>query len=349
MNDLWQQLNKLIMAGEHVVIATVFNKSGSAPRTDGAKMLIQADGAITGTIGGGKLEAEVLAMAQQVFISKISKVFHFSLQGSNAAETDMICGGQGEVLLDYIDASQFDSIELCSNIINALHKREQAWLLTEMRTDNDKILDLQRCVIKHDSSISTHFACNPAILMELACNSKKVSIYEKVLPDLRILIEPIRSPEILYIFGAGHVSRNIAAIADLVGFHAVILDDRAEFASKERFPQADIVLLSSFDNLLNQVQFDPEGYLVIVTRGHLFDKIVLGQLMGIPSAYLGMIGSKRKRNMIYSALQAEQGLEAADFASVHCPIGLDIAAESPEEIAVSIVAELIKTRAERER
>jgi xanthine dehydrogenase accessory factor len=124
----------------------------------------------------------------------------------------------------------------------------------------------------------------------------------------------------------------------------VVLDDRSDFANKERFPKADrIIVIPSYENLFSGLDIDQDSYLVIVTRGHLHDKTVLEQSLRTKAGYIGMIGSRRKQHLVYEEL-LEKGFTEDDLKRVHNPIGLDIHAETPEEIAVSIVAELISAR-----
>jgi len=149
----------------------------------------------------------------------------------------------------------------------------------------------------------------------------------------------------VYLFGAGHVSRPVAELAAMVDFRTIVLDDREEFANNERFPKADqIVVLPSYDDVFAGLEIGGDSYLVIVTRGHLHDKTVLEQSLRTDAGYVGMIGSRRKQRLVYDELLGK-GFCEDDLNRVHNPIGLDIAAETPEEIAVSIVAELIAARA----
>jgi xanthine dehydrogenase accessory factor len=165
----------------------------------------------------------------------------------------------------------------------------------------------------------------------------------------RYLVEPVCDFGTVFIFGGGHISQKLAPLARLVGFRVVVLDDRPEFVEPTRFPQADgCILVGSFEHALEEITVDPDSYLVIVTRGHLHDKTVLAQALHSEAAYIGMIGSRRKRDAIYTEL-ATQGFSPADFKRVFSPIGLPIEAETPEEIAVSIMAELIQVRAGRKR
>jgi xanthine dehydrogenase accessory factor len=162
----------------------------------------------------------------------------------------------------------------------------------------------------------------------------------------RFFVEPSFLPGTVYLFGAGHVSRPVAELAAMVDFRTVVLDDRADFANKERFPKADqIIVVPSYDNLFDGLEIERDSYLVIVTRGHLHDKTVLEQSLRMKAGYIGMIGSKRKQHLLYEELLGK-GFTEDDLKRVHNPIGLDINAETPEEIAVSIVAQLILVRSQ---
>jgi xanthine dehydrogenase accessory factor len=162
----------------------------------------------------------------------------------------------------------------------------------------------------------------------------------------RFFVEPTFLPGTVYLFGAGHVSRPVAELAASVNFRIVVLDDRSDFANNERFPKADqIIVIPSYDDLFAGLDIGKDSYLVIVTRGHLHDKTVLEQSLRTKAGYIGMIGSRRKQHLVYEELLGK-GFTEDDLKRVYNPIGLDICAETPEEIAVSIVAELIKVRSQ---
>ncbi|MGI6225277.1 MAG: XdhC family aldehyde oxidoreductase maturation factor [Peptococcales bacterium] len=348
MDNIWQEMFSLLSQGESFVTGTIFSKSGSAPRTAGAKMLIRADGSIIGTIGGGKLEGEVRVLAKEIFKSKKPRLKDFTLIGQDAEDMDMICGGSGEIFLDFIDAEEKTNIEIYQEIINLMEKKKKCWLITGLPIGEKIIFNRQQCLVKEDGTLVGKFEYQQEFLEKLISGPAKISIHSEALEDLRILVEPIRNTGTVYIFGAGHISQQIAPVAQRVGFKTVVIDDRLEYASRERFPFSELILLDSFNKPLPELPIDENSYLVIVTRGHLYDKTVLAQMLRKPAAYLGMIGSKRKRNLIYQALE-EEGFTREELLRVHSPIGLEILAETPEEIAVSIVAELIKVRAEREK
>jgi xanthine dehydrogenase accessory factor len=162
--------------------------------------------------------------------------------------------------------------------------------------------------------------------------------------QVEIFAEPIIADPFLYVFGGGHVSSQIVPLASRVGFQVVVIDDRQEFADIKNFPDARDVHQFPFDGVMDKLPVDKSSYLVIVTRGHVHDKNVLAQALKTDARYIGMIGSTRKRNIIYEKL-IEEGFTKEELNRVHSPIGLEIGAETPEEIAVSIVAELIMIRA----
>jgi xanthine dehydrogenase accessory factor len=160
---------------------------------------------------------------------------------------------------------------------------------------------------------------------------------------LEVFIEPVLPPALLYIFGAGHVAYSLYKIATTAGFEVIVADDRESYANRERFPDARDVIVDDFDAMTARL-VPPEGsYMVIVTRGHRDDMRVLRWAVNGRARYLGMIGSRRKTITIYKELEKE-GIPAEKFANIHAPVGLDIGAITPEEIAVAIVAEMIAER-----
>ena len=165
---------------------------------------------------------------------------------------------------------------------------------------------------------------------------------------LDIFVEAIVPPALLYIFGAGHVSVNLYQVARSAGFDVTVVDDRETYANRERFPEAKEVIAEDFELAMARLSPNESAYLVIVTRGHRDDMRVLRWAVQTPARYIGMIGSKRKTITIFQEL-IKEGLAADLFERVHAPVGLDIGAITPEEIAVAITAELIAARRRVER
>lgn len=161
--------------------------------------------------------------------------------------------------------------------------------------------------------------------------------------DAEVFIEPVLPPPTLYIFGAGHIALSLARIGKLLGFRIAVIDNRAEFANSERFPEADLILAEEFGKAFTNIKINKSSYIVIVSHNHEFDELILEQALKTNAKYIGMIGSKTKNKTIFSHLLAK-GISQELLDKVHAPIGLAINAETPEEIAISILAEIIQIR-----
>jgi xanthine dehydrogenase accessory factor len=329
----------LLEQGEDLVLATIAGHAGSTPRTAGSKMAVRRDGSILGTIGGGRLEAEAMARARALFSAAGAALLRFDLTGSEAADAGMICGGRVQVLLEHLPATE-QNASLFRGLAQAVAAGCAALLLTEYAGPDEVMAVLGR------QAVAAEFHPDPlldATLREAGSGAREPRLLD--LEGRRFLLEPLAAACTAVLFGGGHVGLATARLASGVGFRTVVLDDRPEFANAERFPMADEVrVLSSFDSCLDGLALGPEGFALIFTRGHLHDKTVLSQVLRTPVGYVGMIGSRRKRDALYAQLRAE-GFGDADFARVFCPVGLDIGAETPQEIAVSIVAQMIAVRA----
>ena len=161
--------------------------------------------------------------------------------------------------------------------------------------------------------------------------------------QLDIFLEPVTPEPRAYIFGGGHVSKSISKIANMAGFATVIIDDREAFANKERFPEADETYADEYENVFPKLDISSSAYIVIVTRGHRDDMRVLRWAVGTPARYIAMIGSKRKTISVVKEL-VKEGIPREAFDKIYAPMGLEIGAETPEEIAISVVGEMIAVR-----
>jgi xanthine dehydrogenase accessory factor len=340
MKRLYKEILRVLTQGGKTVLATVIQQSGSAPRKGGAQMVIREDGSFFGSIGGGRLEADVLKEARTVMVKGKGKILDFHLTGTEVAETEMICGGDVEVFLEPLSSGL---TELYARLLEVQKRGEEAVLATIISEEPiGEGMGRKGLLSAEGTSIGPIALDHKALqAAQEVIKEKKVRLipYDKG----RLYLEPIFSEPILYIFGAGHISRYIAPVAQMVGFQVIVIDDRAEFASREHFPQADEIWVEEFERVGEKIEPDEQTYMVIVTRGHMNDYTVLKQFLPMECRYIGMIGSIRKRNMIYKKL-LEEGHSQEELDRIHAPIGLAINAETPEEIAVSIVAELIQVR-----
>jgi len=169
-------------------------------------------------------------------------------------------------------------------------------------------------------------------------------VYQENSDTVEIFVEVLRRPPTLIIVGAGHVALPLAQLGKMIDFEVVVLDDRPRFANAKRFPMADRVLAQPFRETLRDWAIDQDTYIVLVTRGHSHDVDCLLEIIDSPARYIGMIGSKRRIKSVFELLETEQGIDPAKFERVYAPIGLDIGAENPAEIAISIIAEIINVQ-----
>lgn len=341
--NIFKEALMLLDQGEDFALATILARSGSAPRAAGTRMVVRADGSIIGTIGGGIFEAQTQQLASEVLKARQPRVEEFVLGDEEAGRLGMICGGRVEVLVQPLESSKGSCKELYGELVNALNSQEKAWLITQVPKTKQQDGGVLQCLVKGDRSVIPQAVCEGVFDLISRADPNQSSVIEA--GGRRFLIEPLCHAGQVYIFGAGHISQQLAALTKLVGFGTTVLDDRGDFCNEERFPTADrLIVLESWEQPMGSLEIAKESYLVIVTRGHAYDKTVLAHALETPARYVGMIGSRKKRDAIYQALRSE-GFKQRDLDRVHSPIGLSIGAETPQEIAVSIVAELIQARA----
>jgi len=345
----FKEIDALLAAGRDVVLARIVRQVGSSPRSLGTACLVMPDGAISGTIGGGLLEHQVVAKAKEVAQARRSALLSFRMTGKEVAQTDMLCGGLVDVHLELISHEDPVAKALMHEAAAILSAAGGGAVATRIEANLAAGQPGLRALIRSDGSITGDlFEHLPGHGLDPAglggTGRPTVLAAETSHGRIELFLEPLRPEPVLYIFGAGHISTFVAPLAKMVGFRVVIIDDRDEFANPDRFPQADDILVCGFTDAFGRIDTDGPAFIAVITRGHIHDHAVLRSALQTPAAYIGMVGSRRKRDMIYQSL-VDEGVSPDRLAQVHSPIGLSIGAETPEEIAVSIVAELIRVRA----
>ena len=342
MKEFYKERLEILKNGESFVLASIFDSQGSAPRTTGARMIIKKDGSTIGTVGGGKVEALVTADGKEIHNTKTTVLKEYKLQEAENKGIGMACGGDVSILLEYVQADEL-TIKLYGEVVKCLESGEKAYIIRRFFYDGKQVNYLYK---NSEIVFNSNEDENENIdkLTEAVRYRDLMLIKEE---NSMALIEPICNLGRLYILGAGHVSQKLAELAKKIDFIVTVIDDRPEFANNDRFPSVDeIVVPDAFEGCFKNLPIDKDSYIVIVTRGHMGDLTCLKQALATNAYYVGMIGSRRKRDVVFSALK-QAGFTLEDFNKVHNPIGLEIGAETPEEIAVSIAAELIKERRER--
>jgi xanthine dehydrogenase accessory factor len=298
-----------------------------------------------GTIGGGLLEHRVLERARDVFRQGKSVVLPLYLTGKDVAASEMICGGNVEVYLDPLFPDNGHTTDLFRSIREMIEGDRHGTLLSKI-ADGMPALDCKDKMLLEEGKVILGEIDG---LMEEAarlCRFTRPRLVEISELGMSVFVEPVEDDPVLFLFGAGHVSTFVAPLAKMVGFRVVVMDDRTEFANAERFPDADEIHIVEFAEAFEGITITGSSYLTIMTRGHTHDRIVLERALRTEPAYIGMIGSRKKWALIEQALR-DQGFSEERIEEIHSPIGIHIGGETPEEIAVSIVAELIQVRARR--
>jgi xanthine dehydrogenase accessory factor len=318
MLEFYQQMAESLKQ-EPVVLATVTRVKGSVPREVGARMMIRADRSILGTIGGGAGEAKVIAQALRVLATGEQQFVEIDLSGTPQRETQGVCGGTMQVWLERWQGEA--SLSLVNQIIDLLQSGKSGTLVTPLEHGRSPHIQFPSPDDPTPSSPILHPSS---------------------------FLSPLLAPPTLLIIGAGHVAVPLAQIAYLSGFRVLVQDDRPEFANVQRFPDAAVILAEPIAQALEAIPEMPELYTALVTRGYVHDLAALKILVKRQTRYLGMIGSEKR---VKTVLQALQEIDSGggkspviSLQTIHAPIGLDIGALTPEEIAVSICAELIKVR-----
>ena len=327
MKTLFAIMKQNLEAGEPLALATVVDADGSTPRGAGARMLVGRSGLLWGTVGGGAVEHRCLEYAKEVLESGISREEEFSLTPNDLHDLGMVCGGRAQILLQYIPAADGHTLSAVERAMPILEAGGELWLVHDMSCGG---------------SMSVYRRTNAPRQLHPYLIKKPLRVQED---DLNIFIEQIGAAGTVYIFGAGHVGRELQPLLSKLGFRCAVVDDRAEYADPTRFPTADQVICADFSDLKDYVNLTSEDYACIMTRGHSHDTLVLTQVLAANPRYVGLMGSRRKIAAVHEVLRKE-GFSQQQIAKVTAPIGLPIGAQTPAEIAVSVAAQLIAIRAE---
>lgn len=339
---VYARVAELLKIGERLALCTVVRLTGSGPRRAGAKMLVRDGGEPVGTVGGGVLEARTTQWAHEALQGgrPLSRTFALDLQ--QASDEGMTCGGEVEVLIEPFDGRMPAVPDFFAQVRALLARGTPGRLVTAITRDGQEVAT-QKFLLVDGECVAALAGSSRAVPEDVLCGPpRQTSLLER--ESVRYFIDPLLLPITVYVFGGGHIGTYLVPLCRLVGFRAVVVDDRADFVSRDRFPQADDLLaVPSFDRAMEGIRLGAETYVVIVTRGHGGDQAIVRQALRQRPGYVGMIGSGRKRGLIFNQLTAE-GFTPEDLARVTCPVGLPIGAETPEEIAVSIVAQLVAAR-----
>jgi len=341
MNDLeiYKKGTQVLKKGENIALITVISTTGSTPGKVPYKMLVWGkNGKTIGTVGGGLTEANMINMAKNILSKTENQVFRFDLDGIEDDEKG-ICGGSIEFLIETFDKKSLPLFKELSAVIENGDKGVLVSIISPKKSPEKIFLkSADRVDIASDVNFS------PEIIESIKkLVAKEQSAKQTLENGTEIFIETISEQPMVFIFGAGHLSYHISRYASSLNFRVTICDDRAEFANKERFPDVNNIIVENFERVFDKIDINKNSYIVIVTKGHKYDEIILEKAAKTNAKYIGMIGSERKTLTILKRLN-KRGISKETLSRIYSPIGISIGAITPEEIALSIVCELVKIR-----
>ena len=340
MKDLMQEVNNYLKRHESLVVVSILEKNGPGPGKVGKKILVSEDLNCLGSFGGGLVDAKIIQTAANVFKTRIDQIEAFSFADNSSGGE--IGGGKIVVLCEYCDIIDQET-GIFYNRVSALFQEKKDFLvITEIPYQT--YFNKKKWICTETGFYGQE---NDQIHKELVELRQKFSDYkyqDAFIYDQKYFVEPFFFNEKVIIFGAGYLGQLLSDLCKLLNFYVVIVDDQAEFAKRQRFEKADeIMVIPFYESIGDYLVIDDQSYVLIMTRGHIHDQEILSQVSETQAKYIGMIGSQVKRNRIFQKL-LENGLSDEELSRVHCPVGLRINGETPEEIAISIAAELVQFR-----
>ncbi|MGA2478576.1 MAG: XdhC family protein [Spirochaetia bacterium] len=322
-------------------LVTIIDVRGSVPRHPGTKMLVRRDAAVMGTVGGARGEAAAIAAAKECIQRRQSTLLTVEMQGTEAVGQEMICGGTNRMLIEYVGDTR-----MYRAAFERLRKGERVLFLKKIDLKaGDSQQDIAVSLFDEngapaaDGAAAAGAGTHNAETLERCLRTAKPVLSE----DEGLFYDPAFPEEKLLILGGGHVGRALAGFAASLDFTVTVADDRQEFAAPGRFPPSVATQCGRYEEVLRDFPFDAATYVVIVTRGHLYDLECVRAVLGRRCRYAGFIGSARKTRLLLEQVRSE-GFPAEKIEALHAPIGVDIRAETPEEIAISILGEMIAVR-----
>jgi xanthine dehydrogenase accessory factor len=306
MREILRELNDWSAAGEDIAIATVVETWGSSPRPLGSKMAVTRSGKMAGSVSNGCIEGAVFEEAQQVLKTRAARVAAYGVADDVAFEVGLACGGHIEVFVQPL---------------GPVHRR----LMAKLERDEP-------------ATLRTDLITGEAELVDGAPSGAELARREG-----DRFVEPFRRPAHLVIIGAIHIAIPLHRLAKTMGYRVTVVDARGKFATKERFPEADELIVAWPDEAMAKLTIDNSSYVVILTHDPKFDLPALRSVLTRGAGYIGAIGSRKTNQNRFDALRAE-GFSEAQLARVHGPIGLDLGGRGADETALGILAEITAVR-----
>ncbi len=330
MRAILNDLTSWLAAGESIALATVVRTEGSSPRPLGSRMAVTTSGQMVGSVSGGCVEGDVFREAQQVLASGRARRLHYAVVDDEGWEVGLACGGAMDVFVEPVG-------EIHCLLVDALQREETVGLATRLDGEGH-LLAWPDGRLHGDQALATELMplLSESLLPESAAQLRAC-------PEGDLFLEVFARPAVLTIVGAVHIAVPLVTMARLLGFHVRVVDARRAFATQERFPDADELVVAWPQKALEPEALRPRDAVVVLTHDPKFDVPALEAALNSPVGYVGLLGSTTTQEKRRAALR-ERGLEDEQLTRIHGPVGLDLGGRRPEEIALSILAEIVKVQ-----
>ena len=333
--------------GQPCVLATVVRTKGSTPQKAGAMLLVRQDGTGVGTLGGGCVEGDIWFAAKEILrLNGGAEFKDYYLNEDIAARDGLVCGGTMYFYLEPL-RDQKDFITVGNEILEAYDGGQPVSLATVVNAIDGGPALGSKLLLRSDGTVSGSFgnAEFDAQVIEVSRKVADIGANESFnLSDgTEVFVDGFTTPPTLVMVGGGHVGKATVDLAYSLGYRVYLVDDRPEFCNEERFPYAEERVIETYDKWTDHLDLNVNSFVVVATRGHRFDDMALESALKTRARYIGVLGSRRKTIMIYRRL-LQQGVPLERIKEVYAPIGLNIGAVEPEELAVSIMSEIIMVR-----
>ena len=344
MDEIISRLEEWLEAGKAAAVAIVVRKNGSAMRPVGAKMAISADGSMTGSVSGGCVENAVIEEAQACMRSGIPKLLHYGVSDDTAWSVGLMCGGEIDVLIVPIKDASANGLDrtVIRKIGELQEKRQPYTLLIKL----DEFQLGQTCILENKAGrLDSHAAAmlEPETIphLEEMIRTETSGILE--MKAGRVYADVGTPAPRLIILGAVHTAIPLVQIARQVGIYTILIDPRTAFSNRERFPQVDELLTDWPLEGFEKVRVSREDFVLLMTHDDKFDLPAAGAALRAGAKYIGMLASRSTRERRFKLLM-EEGFTKDQVETIHAPVGLEIGARTPEEIALAVLAEITAFR-----
>jgi xanthine dehydrogenase accessory factor len=350
MEELFEHIEKLAKVEKRVVMATLVATRGTSPKKEGAKMWVGEEGRILGSVTiGGCVDARVIIESEKALASFEPRLLQMNLADEDAWEIGFSCAGNLDVLIEPLDLTdpKGNLLNLYRAVCTSVDQGKCAAVATSLRETSSKLLVLEDGQVSGTLGNPTldREACSTALKLIHKRTSCMVSLRADAAP-VEVFFEVHGPPPTLIVFGAGHISMPLVNLAHDIGLKTVVVDGRPRFATRERFPNVDQLLIGIPSEIAHTLAFTSSTFVVLTAHDYKYDLPVLKIVLPSEAAYVGLLGSKRRGQAIKEFLQ-ESGIAPNLLDRLHVPTGLDIGSETAAEIALSILAEAVAVKAGR--